>query len=340
MLYFKKEVIGLKKAIVVGATGGTGAAITEELAKRGIPTILFGRSLQKLEQLRIKIGKPEHVTIVTGDAFCQDDIVKAAEDADVLFHCANVPYHEMENKLIPLGESVMGAANQLGVKVVVVDGIYPYGRRQSDRVSENHPKRPHTKKGKTRLAFEQMLLEKRWGKVPVMIVRLPDYYGPTANEASYLGSTLQAIACGKMAFFIGNMHVPREFIYLPDAAFMITELAARDTAYGRGENWNLPGAGLISGQEIVRIARQASGYSKPVIPLGRMGLSLLGMFIPVMREIVEMFYLTKEPLTLSGDKYEKWIGPIRATSFQQGIWHTIHDLQRKNVLSHTTVEKQ
>lgn len=33
-----------------------------------------------------------------------------------------------------------------------------------------------------------------------MIVRLPDYYGPTANEASYLGSTLESIARGKMAF--------------------------------------------------------------------------------------------------------------------------------------------
>ncbi|OLR27483.1 NAD(P)H-binding protein [Bacillus cereus] len=70
---------------MVGATGGMGAAITEELAKQSIPTILIGRFLQKLEQLRIKIGKPEHVTIVTGDAFCQTDIVNAAEDADVLF---------------------------------------------------------------------------------------------------------------------------------------------------------------------------------------------------------------------------------------------------------------
>ncbi|XOK62198.1 SDR family NAD(P)-dependent oxidoreductase [Paenibacillus elgii] len=317
----------MKKAFVVGATGGTGASIVEELVKRGVRTIAFGRSRQKLEQLRAKLGQPEHLTIAVGDAFQPAGIISAAEDADVLFHCANVPYHEMESKLISLGESVMGAADRLGIKVVAIDGIYPYGRRQMDRVTEEHPKQPHTRKGKTRLAYEKMLFNKRWSRAKVMIVRLPDYYGPTANEASYLGSTLEAIAAGKMAFFIGNMNVPREFVYLPDAAFMIVELAGKDDVYG--QNWHIPGAGVISGKEIVRIARQASGTSKPVIPLGRIGLSLLGMGVPVMKEVVEMLYLTEEPLVLSGDKYERRVGPARSTSFEAGITETIRALQRR-----------
>lgn len=316
----------MEKAIVVGATGGTGAAITEELVKRGTHTVAFGRTIQKLEQLKASLGNPQNLTVATGDAFRSNDIVMAAQGADVLFHCANVPYHEMANKLIPLGESVMEAADQLGVKVVAVDGIYPYGKRQMDRVTEEHPKQPHTKKGKVRLAFEQMLFDSRWSRAKVMIVRLPDYYGPTANEASYLGSTLDAIAAGRMAFFIGTMRVPREYVYLPDAAFMIAELASKADTWG--ENWNIPGAGQISGREIVRIAQKASGSAKPVIPLGRAGLSLLGLAVPVMKEVVEMLYLTEEPLILSRDKYEKRIGQVRATSFQEGITNTIRTLQR------------
>ncbi|GED68211.1 NAD-dependent dehydratase [Brevibacillus reuszeri] len=319
----------MEKALVVGATGGTGAAITEELVRRGIRTVAFGRSIQKLEQLRASLGNPENLALAAGDAFRPSDIVKAAEGVDVLFHCANVPYHEMVNKLVPLGESVMEAADQLGLKVVVIDGIYPYGRSKMDRVTEEHPKQPHTKKGKIRHAYENMLFDERWIHAKVMIVRLPDYYGPTANEASYLGSTLEAIAAGKMALFIGNMRVPREFVFLPDAAFMIVQLAARDE--GWGENWNIPGAGLISGREIVRIAQQASGSTKPVIPLGKCGLSLLGLGVPVMKEIVEMLYLTEEPLVLSGGKYERRVGPIRATSFEQGITDTIRTLQKNKL---------
>lgn len=318
----------MKKAIVVGATGGTGASVVEELVKRGIQTVAFGRSRQKLEQLRARLGQPEHLKIAVGDAFRPDNIVSASVGADVLFHCANVPYHEMVSKLIPLGESVMEAAERLSLKVVAIDGIYPYGRRQMARATEEHPKQPHTRKGKIRLAYEKMLFDDRRSRSKVMIVRLPDYYGPTANEASYLGSTLEAIAAGKIAFFIGNMRVPREFVYLPDASFMIAELAGREDAYG--QNWHVPGAGLISGSEIVRIARQASGIAKPVIPLGRAGLSLFGMAMPVMKEVVEMLYLTEEPLVLSGDKYERWIGPARATGFVEGITATVRALQRRN----------
>lgn len=178
-----------------------------------------------------------------------------------------------------------------------------------------------------KLEFEQMFFSQRWSKAQRLIVRLPDYYGPTANEASYLGSTLESIAAGKPAVFIGNMTVAREYVYLPDAAIMIIELASRDEAYG--QNWNIPGAGTISGQDIVRIAQAASGSKKPVISLGKTGLSLLGIFVPVMKEIVEMLYLTKEPVVLSGGKYERVVGPIPATPFEQGITETVQVLMSR-----------
>lgn len=127
----------MKKAIVIGATGGTGAAITQELIKRGIATVAYGRSRHKLEQLAAKLGFPGHLQLAVGDAFNPNEIVAASQNADVMFHCANVPYHEMESRLLPLGESVMKAAEQLSLKVVVIDGIYPYGRRQMNEVTKN-----------------------------------------------------------------------------------------------------------------------------------------------------------------------------------------------------------
>ncbi|MFJ9499784.1 SDR family NAD(P)-dependent oxidoreductase [Brevibacillus centrosporus] len=317
----------MKRAMVVGATGGTGAAITEELIRQGIETIAFGRSGQKLELLAKNLGNPAQLTLAVGDAFRPEDIAGASGNADVLFHCANVPYHEMATRLLPLGEAVMAAAQKKGMKVVAVDGIYPYGKRQMDLVTEEHPLEPHTKKGKTRLAFTQMLFSKQWSEVDTMIVRLPDYYGPSANEASYLGSTLEAIAAGKPAIFIGNMHVPREYVYLPDAAQMIVKLAKVDHCFS--QSWNIPGAGTISGNRIVEIARKASGQRKPVISLGRAGLALLGLFVPVMKEVVEMLYLTEEPLILSGEKVKAHIGSLVQTPFEIGIAATIRALQEK-----------
>lgn len=318
----------MKKAIVLGATGGTGAPIVEELLKRGIETTAFGRSHQKLKQLAMDLANPKHLSLKVGDVLNPKDLISACEGHEVIFSCANVPYNDMHTKLIPMGEAVMEAANQLGAKIVVVDGIYPYGRKTTNQATEDHPKNPHTKKGKIRLQYEQMVFSPRWNKANKMIVRLPDYYGPSANQASYLGSTLEGISAGKPSVFIGTMKVAREFVYLPDAAIMIVELAIREDAYE--QNWHIPASGVISGRDFVKIAQRAAGTSKPVIPLGKMGLSFLGLFSPVMKEVVEMLYLTEEPFVLSGEKYKRLVGPIPATPYEIGIKATINTLMKRN----------
>ncbi|MFD1176097.1 hypothetical protein ACFQ3W_07270 [Paenibacillus puldeungensis] len=76
---------------------------------------------------------------------------------------------------------------------------------------------------------------------------------------------------------------------------------------------------VIFGHEIVRIAQQACGTKKMVLPLGRVGLSILGLFVPAMKE---------EPLRLSGDKYGKYIGKIPATKHAEAIAATICELQK------------
>ncbi|WP_342575051.1 NAD-dependent epimerase/dehydratase family protein [Paenibacillus sp. FSL M8-0142] len=317
----------MKKAIVLGATGGVGNPLTAELVRRGIETIAFGRSMTKLNALAEEIGSSPLLKLRTGDAFKPEDIVQAAEGADVIFHSANIPYHEMESRLLPLGESVMQAAQRMNARVVVVDGIYPYGRRRMEKATEEHPKMPHTRKGKTRLAYEELLFSSRWKpRTRPLIARLPDYYGPSA-QASYLSVTMEAIAAGKPTAFIGNMTVPREYVYLPDAARMILDIAVQEEAYG--QNWHIPGPGVISGRDLVRIAQEASGSRKAVIPLGRIGLSLIGLFNPVMKEVVEMLYLTEEPLVLSGEKYERLIGPLSWTPHEKAIKETIQRLMKK-----------
>ncbi|GIO88660.1 epimerase [Paenibacillus faecis] len=316
----------MKKAIVLGATGGVGHPLTAELVKRGVETIAFGRSMEKLKRLEQEIGPTPLLSLYAGDAFRTEDIVKAADGADIIFHSANIPYHEMETRLLPLGEAVMQSAERLEAKVVVVDGIYPYGRRTVEKATEEHPKNPHTRKGKTRLAYEKMILSSRWKKARPLIVRLPDYYGPTA-QASYLSLTMQAIAAGKGTVFIGNMKVPREYVYLPDAANMIVNIAERDASYG--QNWHIPGPGLLSGRELVGFAQSASGRKKSVVPMGRISLTLAGWFNPVMKEVVEMLYLTEEPFVLSGEKYEKHIGPLVWTPHEKAIRDTIVALQEQ-----------
>jgi hypothetical protein len=50
---------------------------------------------------------------------------------------------------------------------------------------------------------------------------------------------------------------------------------------------------------------------------------MLGLFMPVLKEVVEMLYLKREKLILNGQKYIDTIGPLPATDYATGIRKTI-----------------
>ncbi|WP_282139738.1 SDR family NAD(P)-dependent oxidoreductase [Cytobacillus oceanisediminis] len=313
----------MKKVIVLGATGGTGTAIVEELINRGIQTIAFGRSISKLNQLKQKLGNSDVLTLQVGNAFDDMSIYEASKDVDVIFQCVAVPYREMEKSQITLGKAIMSAADKLGKKIVFVDGIYPYGKATKKFVDEDHSKKPHTKKGKIKLELENLIFSDQWKNAIPLIVRLPDYYGPSSNLNSYLGMTILNISKGKISSYIGSLNIPREYIYLPDAAKMIVELAGNSNAYR--QNWNIPG-NIITGKRLVQIAQDSAGQKKPVIPLKKTTIKMMGWFSPIMREMVEMSYLTEIPIFLDGSKYKQQIGPLIQTPFEVGIPHAIRAL--------------
>ncbi|TGN20011.1 SDR family NAD(P)-dependent oxidoreductase [Leptospira idonii] len=307
----------MEKVLVLGATGGTGKALVQELVRVGVPTIAFGRNKTSLETLREELGNPKSLELALGDVFDWERVRDVAKDADVIFQASNVPYQEMAAKSMLLAESVMKAAAD-GKKIVIVDGIYVYGPNPGYAVEETHPKTPNSKKGKIRLEMENLIFSERWKKAKPLIVRLPDYYGPTSQNA-YLNPTLKGLVEGKPAIFIGDTKVNREYVYLPDAAKMIIEVAKKESSYGR--NWHIPGK-TISALEIAEIAKHITGKKGRLIPIGRITLSVLGIFDSFLKEVVEMLYLMQDPLILSGTQYEKEIGAIPFTPFPEGLKET------------------
>ncbi|TGN10027.1 NAD-dependent epimerase/dehydratase family protein [Leptospira ilyithenensis] len=316
----------MKKALVLGGTGGSGKAIAEELLGRKIPTVILGRDLTSLEKLAKEWGNPKELEFVVGDVFSPESLIPYFEDADVVFQAANVSYQEMESKLLLLGKSVMKAAEETGKKIVFVDGVYVYGKNPGYPVEEDYPYLAHTKKGKIKVEFAKMILSDLWKKAKPLIVRLPDYYGPTSKLA-YLNPTLDGLATRKFGIFFGSLQPKREYVYLPDAAKMIVAIALQENSFG--SNWNIPG-GMISGNEIVRIAETHLGRKSKVISLGRFTVKLSGIFDSFLREVVEIMYLMEDPLQLSGRKYLEKIGPIPRTSFEDGIAETLDYIRKRS----------
>lgn len=304
----------MKKALVLGASGGMGYSIVKELSKRGIAVTAFARTKSKLEKL---FGDDRNITIFSGDIFQAEDLQEAAKGVDVIFQSANIPYTEWEEKLARLMKNIVTAAKAEGAKLAIVDNIYAYGRNSGQKVTETVPKNPHTKKGNIRLKVESLVRE---SGVPALIAHFPDFYGPNA-ENTILHYTLQNMVKNKKSIFVGDQTIAREFIFTPDGAKAIVNLALVDEAYG--QNWNIPGYDVITGLELVETIRKVTGNKKRVSTITKNMVRFLGLFNANMREVVEMFYLNEDPVVLNGEKYEKMIGPVPCTSYEEGLKQTI-----------------
>lgn len=304
----------MKKALVLGASGGMGYALVCELISRGIDVIAFSRGKEKLERL---YKSPSNVTIFSGNALNKDDLMEAADGVDVMFHAVSFPYQEWDNKHLKCISMMLEVANIKEAKLALVDNIYAYGRQSKQMVTEDAKKEPHTKKGKIRLAMENRLKD---SSVPTLIVHMPDLYGPNA-ENTILHETLKNAVQNKKANFVGDTKVAREFLYTKDGAKAMVELALRQDAYN--QNWNIPSAHPITGDELIGILHEVTGYEKKIRTVSKSMIRFLGIFSPFMKEMVEMMYLTENPVLLSGEKYQNEIGSLPRTSYSQGIQETI-----------------
>ncbi|WP_422674202.1 SDR family NAD(P)-dependent oxidoreductase [Caldifermentibacillus hisashii] len=306
--------IFMKRALVLGASGGMGYSIVNELTDRGIEVIAFARTKKKLEKL---FSAKQNVTIFTGDIFKLEDLMEAAANVDIIFQAANIPYPEWEEKLANFIGQVVQVTETKNIKLALVDNIYAYGKNPGIKVNEQTPKNPHTKKGNIRLQVANMVMQ---ANNKSFIAHFPDFYGPNA-ENTLLHYTLQRALANKPSIYIGNQKIAREFIFTPDGAKALVELALNETSYG--EEWNIPGHSVITGEEIIKIIRELTGYNKKVFTVTKSMIQMLGLFNPMMREVVELFYLNEDPVMLSGEKFERRIGPLPRTSYYDGLKQTI-----------------
>ncbi len=158
-----------------------------------------------------------------------------------------------------------------------------------------------------------------------LIAHFPDFYGSQA-ENTLLHRTFNKVIQNKRTIFVGDPHIPREYIYIPVGARALVELSLRNTAYG--QNWNIPGVGVISGNEILEILRQW-GYFKSMTTITKFMVQMAGLFDKGMREYVKMFCLNEHPVILSGEKLKRELGYIPQTSNRDGILHTLDTMKAK-----------
>ena len=307
---------------LVGAAGAVGQSVARALVARGKPFRVIGRSAGALEaSFR---GQPG-VERATWNPEDTGSVRAAVRGLDTLVYLVGVPYHRFDQHPVVMRQTLAGAIAEGAQRLVLVGTVYPYGIPRTTPVTEDHPREPHTFKGRMRKAQEDLLFEAdAAGKIRGTILRLPDFYGPGV-EKSFLHDAFVAALQGRTANLIGPVDTPHEFVFIPDVGPVLLDLADRPEAYGRC--WHLGGAGTITQRDFVTRVFTAAGRTPKFRVAGKTTLRLMGLFNPLMRELVEMSYLHTSPVVLDDSALRKLLGPVRKTSYEQGIRKTLDQMR-------------
>ncbi|HVP61421.1 MAG TPA: NAD-dependent epimerase/dehydratase family protein [Myxococcaceae bacterium] len=307
---------------LVGAAGAMGQSVGQALAERGKAFRVIGRSAGALEA---SFGGMPRVERMTWDPEDAGSVRAALRGLDTLIYLVGVPYHQFQQHPVVMRQTLEGAIAEAIQRVVLVGTVYPYGLPRTTPVTEAHPREPHTFKGRMRKEQEDLLLEAdAAGKIRGTILRLPDFYGPDIDK-SFLHGAFVAALQGGTANMIGPIDTPHEFIYVPDVGPVLLDLADRPEVYGRW--WHLGGPGTITQREFATRVFAAVGKAPKIRVAGKATLRLMGLFNPMMRELVEMNYLQTNPVVLDDSAIQKLLGPVKKTSYDEGIRRTLEAMR-------------
>jgi nucleoside-diphosphate-sugar epimerase len=302
------------KVALFGAAGAIGQSVAAALRRAGEPYRVVGRNPDSLSR---EFGQDPSAEIVTWDPGDSASVRAAARGIDTIVYLVGVPYTQFELHPLLMKQTLAGAIAEKVPRMVLIGTVYPFGRPRTARVREDHPRGPHTFKGKMRKEQEDLLLEAdAAGSIRGTILRLPDFYGPGV-ASSFLDGIFQAAVQGKRASVVGPVETPHEYVFVPDVGPVVTALAREPRAYGRA--WNFGGAGTTTQLAVAKRAFGKYGKEPKLLVANKLMLRMMGLFNPFMRELVEMHYLQTTPVILDDTAIHELLGAIHKTSYEDGI---------------------
>ncbi len=295
--------------VILGAGGAIANALTKELIAKG-------------EKVRLVSRRPittfAEVQWIQADLTQLNEVLTAAKGASVLYLCAGLPYNTkvwaaqwplIMNHLVEAGITT-------GARLIFFDNVYMYGRVHGP-MTEETPYNPCSKKGEIRARIaEQLISASRAGTVKATIARAADFYGAESLNSFFDSMVIQKYARGQKAMWLGNLNSRHSYTYVPDAGKALYLLGQQPDTIN--EIYHVPTASALTGREFMELAAQPFHRKPSYSSVNKFMLQLAGLFNPVIRETVEMYYQYRYDYAFDSSKFEQKFG-VQPTPYDQGI---------------------
>lgn len=303
------------KVTILGINGHIGSHAARAFVAAGWDVTGFGRS----NRARI-----DGVRFIAGDADSVEDMRRAIGDADVVLNALNLPYDQWDKgRMEALTERVTAAMGTAGRTLLFPGNIYNYAL-DSRVIAPDTAQIPQTPRGAIRVRCEEMLkAAAARGDMQVIILRAGDFYG--AGVDGWLDQIiLREAGKGRVAIPEGK-EIGHAWAYLPDLALAFEKLAWHRGQFSGFENFHFHGHYVTHG-ELLAAIRAGAPMPLVEVPFPWMLLRLVGVFAPVIREIVKMRYLWEHSMELRDPRLDAILGPNFGTSFAEAMRTTIAPL--------------
>jgi nucleoside-diphosphate-sugar epimerase len=304
--------------IILGAAGRIGDAAAKAFLEAGWRVKGVARNA-KAATLRTGIEA------VQADAYDRQSLIEAVKGADVILNALNPKYTQWETTVMRLAENVMAAAEASGALHLFPGNVYNYGHVIGINMNEESAQVPSTVKARIRMEAEELFrTNAQSGGVKTVILRGGDYFGGSKPE-SWLDLLILKNLKKDIFTWPGPANMPHAFAYLPDFARAFVAVAEKRAALKPFESFNFQGH-TMTGAEMHTFTQQAVGRTLHYKTMGWTMPKLLGLVIPMMRELVIMSYLWRTPHSLNGEKLRRFIGPLQSTPTVEALREAIRDM--------------
>jgi len=298
---------------ILGAGGAIGTELARILAQSGERVRLVSRHPGFVP------GAAETLAADISDA---EQAARAVTGSSVVHLLVGLKYDaKIWHALWPrIMQNTIDACKRAGARLVFCENVYMYGRVAA-RMTEETPFSPCSRKGEVRARIAAALLgEMKAGNLTALIARSADFYGPDAKTGIPNVLVFDKLAKGQTASWLASDSVRHSFTFTSDAARSLALLAASPTAWN--QTWHVPTApNPPTGKAFIEMAAAAFGVRPKYRVLRRPVVRAVGLFIPEIRETVEMLYQYDSEYLFDSSKFSRAFG-FAPTPYGEGIRRT------------------
>lgn len=303
---------------ILGSGGSIGVELAKALSNYTSEIRLVSRNPQKVN---------ETDETLSADLTNADDVRRAVQGSDVVYVTVGFQYNlKVWQETWPrFMRSVIDACKEFNSKLVFFDNIYMYDPNFLDGMTEETPVNPSSKKGMIRAQVAQMIMDEvNAGRLTGLIARSADFYGPGIKNSSMLNETvIKPLNSGKKANLMASAGFKHSYTYTPDAGKATAILGNTADAYN--QIWHLPTApNPMTGKEWVEAVAKELGVKPKFQVAPKFLVLIIGLFVPIMKEIVEMMYQYDRDYVFNSSKFEKRFD-FKSTPYADGLKRVIQN---------------